>query len=84
MSLLRRLDKLERRTRTKYHVGLFVETTPDGRCEIKEHLCWNYDSTGKYNSDRYRTITIDALELYEPPFNAEIDYCIGGMDELEA
>ena len=83
MSLLRRLDKLEKRTRTKYHVGLFVETTPDGRCEIKERLCCDYDSTGKYHSERFRTFTIDALELYEPPFNAEIDYIIGGMNEFE-
>ena len=28
MSLFRRLDKLEKRTRSKYHVGLFVENTP--------------------------------------------------------
>ena len=24
------------------------------------------------------------LECYEPPFNAEIDYIIGGMNELES
>ena len=62
MSLFRRLNKLEKRTRSKYHVGLFVDTTPDGRCEIKERLCWDYDSTGKYHSERFRTFTIDALE----------------------
>ena len=83
MSLLRRLDKLERRTRSKYRVGLFVESTPDGRCEIKERLCWDYDSTGKYHSSRFRKFIIDALECYEPPFNAEIDYIIGGMNEIE-
>lgn len=83
MSLLRRLDKLEKRTRTKYHVGLFVESTPDGRCEIKERLFWDYDSSGRAHSQRFRTFTIDAIELYEPPFNAEINYIIGGLDELE-
>lgn len=83
MSLLRRLEKLEKRTRSKYHVVLFVENTPDGRCEINEHLCWDYDSTGKYHSDRYRTFTTDSLECYEPPFNAEFDLIIGGMNELE-
>lgn len=51
--------------------------------EIKERLCWDYDSTGKYHSERFRTFTIDALELYEPPFNAEIDYIIGGWMNLK-
>lgn len=83
MSLLRRLDQLEKHTRSKYRVGLFVENTLDGRCEIKERLCWDYDSTGKYHSSRFRKFTLDALELYEPPFNAEIDYIIGGLDEIE-
>ena len=83
MSLIRRLERLEKRTRTKYRVGLFVETTPDGRCEIKERLCWDYDSTGKYHSSRFRKFTIDAIECYEPPFNAEIDFIIGGLNEIE-
>ena len=83
MSLIRRLERLEKRTRTKYHVVLFVESTPDGRCEIKERLCWDYDSTGKYHSSRFRKFTIDAIECYEPPFNAEIDFIIGGLNEIE-
>lgn len=83
MSLFRRLGKLERRTRSKYHVVLFVDDTPDGRCEIKERLCWDYDYTGKYHSSRFRKFIIDSLECYEPPFNAEIDVIIGGMNEFE-
>lgn len=83
MSLTRRLDKLEKCTRSKYRVGLLVETTPDGRCEIQEQLYWNHDKNGYAHGKRYRTIIIDSLELYEPPFNAEIDYIIGGMNEFE-
>jgi hypothetical protein len=83
MSLLRRLDKLEKHTHSKYTVGLFVETTPDGRCEIKEQLYWDFANDGRAKSYRFRKFTIDSFELYEPPFNAEISYIIGGMNEIE-